>query len=475
MADGQDWNSLTTRVAIIGAGPSGMAQLRAFESARENGREVPEIVCFEKQEDWGGQWNFSWRTGIDGNGEPVHSSMYRNLWSNGPKEALEFAEYTFDEHFGRAISSYPPRAVLWDYISGRVEHSDVKKYVRFNTSVRWVQYDEETQKFTVTVEDLINRTTESSEFDHVIVGSGHFSFPNVPEFAGIETYPGSLRHAHDFRGAESFADKDVLLIGASYSAEDIGVQSYKMGARSVTLSYRTQAMGFDWPEGMREVPLVERFDGSTVHFSDGTSGEYDAVVLCTGYLHHYPFLPSDLALDSPNCIYPATLYRGVVAESNDKLFYLGAQDQWFTFNMFDAQAWYVRDVILGDITVPNQEAQEAHMATWLARADAITTATEEIQFQADYIRDLIEMTDYPMFDLDEVVRIFLEWKADKRSNILGYRDEVYTSVMTGTMAVVHHTPWLAELDDSIERYLSEPENDVQAVLNDGESVLESKP
>ena len=43
------------------------------------------------------------------------------------------------------------------------------------------------------------------------------------------------------------------------------------------------------------------------------------------------------------------------------------------------------------------------------------------------------------------------------------------------MAVVHHTPWLAELDDSIERYLSEPENDVQAVLNDGESVLESKP
>ena len=115
------------------------------------------------------------------------------------------------------------------------------------------------------------------------------------------------------------------------------------------------------------------------------------------------------------------------------------------------------------------------MATWLARADAITTATEEIQFQADYIRDLIEMTDYPMFDLDEVVRIFLEWKADKRSNILGYRDEVYTSVMTGTMAVVHHTPWLAELDDSIERYLSEPENDVQAVLNDGESVLESKP
>ena len=93
------------RVGIIGAGPSGMAQLRAFESARKLGAEIPEIVCFEKQSDWGGQWNSSWRTGLDASGEPVHSSMYRHLWSNGPKECLEFADYTFDEHFGRPISS----------------------------------------------------------------------------------------------------------------------------------------------------------------------------------------------------------------------------------------------------------------------------------------------------------------------------------------------------------------------------------
>ena len=121
------------RVAIIGAGPSGLAQLRAFESARRRGEEIPELVCFEKQSDWGGQWNYSWRTGLDGNGEPVHSSMYRYLWSNGPKECLEFADYSFEEHFGRPIPSYPPRAVLHDYIAGRVERSDVRKYIRFCT------------------------------------------------------------------------------------------------------------------------------------------------------------------------------------------------------------------------------------------------------------------------------------------------------------------------------------------------------
>lgn len=76
---------MTTRIAIIGAGPSGLAQLRAFQSARAKGAEIPEIVCFEKQQDWGGMWNYTWRTGLDEHGEPVHGSMYRYLWSNGPK------------------------------------------------------------------------------------------------------------------------------------------------------------------------------------------------------------------------------------------------------------------------------------------------------------------------------------------------------------------------------------------------------
>ena len=63
---------MTLRVAIIGAGPCGMAQLRAFQSARDKGTAIPELVCYEKQQDWGGMWNYTWRTGLDENGEPVH-------------------------------------------------------------------------------------------------------------------------------------------------------------------------------------------------------------------------------------------------------------------------------------------------------------------------------------------------------------------------------------------------------------------
>ncbi|MGN0101180.1 MAG: NAD(P)-binding domain-containing protein [Dietzia sp.] len=456
------------RIAIFGAGPSGIAALRAFESAQRAGATIPEIVCYEKQDDWGGQWNYSWRSGIDKYGEPVHSSMYRNLWSNGPKEALEFAEYTFDEHFGRPISSYPPREVLWDYIDGRVRRSKVKDKVQFSTAVRWVDYDRGQDNFTVTVENLRSGRTTTSEFDRIIVATGHFSFPNVPEFEGIHTFPGSVQHAHDFRGAENLADKRVLLIGASYSAEDIGVQAFKMGARSVTMSYRTRPMGYDWPDGMEELPLIDRFDGSTVHFTDGETREFDAVILCTGYLHKYPFLPADLALQSPNNIYPSGLYRGVVWQKNPRVYYLGAQDQWFTFNMFDAQAWYVRDLILGRAPLPSAQDRAAHMRAWRDRFQQLGGDADQVRFQADYIRDLIDATDYPTFDLDEVVRIFLAWKEDKAANILTYRDKPHRSVMTGTMAAEHHTPWLRELDDSMERFLSSPErSELEQMVEDG--------
>ena len=43
-------------------------------------KKIPKIVCYEKQEDWGGLWNYSWRTGSDQYGDPVPNSMYRYLW-----------------------------------------------------------------------------------------------------------------------------------------------------------------------------------------------------------------------------------------------------------------------------------------------------------------------------------------------------------------------------------------------------------
>ncbi len=442
-----------TRVAIIGAGPSGLAALRAFQSAAKRKAKIPEIVCFEKQKDWGGLWNYTWRTGLDEHGEPVHGSMYRYLWSNGPKECLEFADYTFEEHFGKPIASYPPRAVLWDYIKGRVEKAKVRKWVRFKSPVRMVEWDKKKKTFHVTVHDRVKDRMYTEDFDFVICASGHFSTPQVPFFEGINTFNGRVLHAHDFRDALEFKGKDVLVVGRSYSAEDIGSQCWKYGAGSVTATYRSKPMGFKWPTNFEERPLLQKLVGKTAYFKDGSTKEIDAIILCTGYQHHFPFMVEDLRLKTTNRLWPLGLYKGVIWENNPRLSYLGMQDQFYTFNMFDAQAWYVRDVILGRVKLPKLDAMKKNSKAWRRREEKLENAEQMIWFQGDYVKELTSATDYPSFDVEGVNKTFLEWEHDKMDDIMGYRNKSYRSLMTGTMSPKHNTPWKDELDDTMEAYL----------------------
>jgi trimethylamine monooxygenase len=445
---------MPARVAIIGTGPAGLSQLVAFEAARKKGAKVPEIVAFEKQSDWGGLWNYTWRTGLDENGEPVHSSMYRYLWSNGPKECLEFADYTFDKHFRQPIPSFPPREVLFDYITGRAKSRGVRKYIRFATPVRFVAFNNKTKKFQVTYEELSDRVTKSENFDFVIVATGHFSIPNVPKFEGIERFPGRVMHAHDFRDAREFEGKNLLIVGASYSAEDIALQCHKYGAKHVTMCWRTKPMGFHWPRGMDERPLLTKLEGKTAHFKDGSTQQIDAIILCTGYQHHFPFLEEKLRLKTRNRLNPPGLYKGVFWEKNPKLMYVGMQDQFYTFSMFDAQAWLARDYVLGRIKLPSRARMEKETAEWVKREEALKNPTEMIDFQTDYMKDLVKDIDYPKLDLGQCAAMFKEWEHQKEESILGYRNNAFHSPVTGTKAPIHHTEWFKAMDDSMASFLA---------------------
>ena len=271
-----------TKIALIGTGPCGLSFLRSLHQAEKNGDSIPEVVAFEKQADWGGLWNYTWRTGSDQFGDPIPNSMYRYLWSNGPKECLEFADYSFDEHFQKPIPSFPPREVLQNYILGRAEKSDVKKYVKFNTTVSSVV--DNGNGFDITYTNKKDNTVHTDSFDKLIVATGHFSVPYIPEYEGMNSFPGRIMHSHDFRDAEEFRNKNVVVLGSSYSAEDVALQCYKYGAKTVTIGYRNNPMGFNWPEGMKEVHYMDKIDGNKAIFKDGTVQEMDALILCTGYL-----------------------------------------------------------------------------------------------------------------------------------------------------------------------------------------------
>ena len=193
------------------------------------------------------------------------------------------------------------------------------------------------------MEDLKAQTTSDAKFSHVIVAVGIFNVPNKPTFVGMETFPGIIIHAHDFREALQYKNRRVLVVGASYSAEDIALQCIKFGAKRVVTSYRTKPMGFKWPNGIEERPLIKEVSGNTIKFIDGSSVDVDAIILCTGYRYHFPFLDEDLRLRSAPSLYPEGLYRGTLwlNGGNNKVFYMGVQDQYFSFTMFDAQGQWI--------------------------------------------------------------------------------------------------------------------------------------
>ena len=91
-------------------------------------------------------------------------------------------------------------------------------------------------------------------------------------------------------------------------------------------------MGFNWPDSIGEKPLLQKLEGNIGHFKDGSTEEIDTIIMCTGYLHSYPFLEDNLRLRSPNCLYPPNLYKGLVwlgtnGDGNDcgdnKMLYVG--------------------------------------------------------------------------------------------------------------------------------------------------------
>jgi trimethylamine monooxygenase len=111
--------------------------------------------------------------------------------------------------------------------------------------------------------------------------------------------------------------------------------------------------------------------------------------------------------------------------------------------------------MLGRITLPANEVMAADSREWVTRELKSADAFDEIDFQAAYILDLLEDTDYPAFDVASVADIFKQWEHDKQADILGYRNKSYRSTQTGTLAPVHHTPWMDAMDDSLETFLQE--------------------
>ena len=344
----------------------------------------------------------------------------------------------------------------------KASNRDLKQFIKFSTAVNRVDYIKDTDDFKVRVKHLPTDTESVETFTHIIVASGTFSCGNKLNIPGLEQFRGRVLHSQEVKHMEEFKGQRILLVGAKFSAEDLALQAYKYGAKSVVISWRTMPLGRDWykfPETITQHPEVREFINNTAYFKDGFEAEFDTVIFCTGYKWHFPFMADDLRLKKlfvavSKEFYKATLWLN---RGNGKVLYLAAAYMIYMLPRFDAQALWACKYIMGEIMVPSQEEMVADSEKWLecfAKVDK-TKILDVIQFMTKVLKDLCEAGGYSTSCV-KGFEIFKAWYQHKAENILTFRDKQYRSVHTGKLASVHHTPWMEEFDDTLTTFGLKP-------------------
>ncbi|WAR21647.1 LOW QUALITY PROTEIN: GSXL2-like protein [Mya arenaria] len=290
---------------------------------------------------------------------------------------------------------------MFDYLKGRWTNNagrDLEQYITYSTVVRSVIYTENTEMFTVTVNDLKTGAIRTEQFTHVCVA--YLTSQMLLQLQGIEAFDGRVVHSHDIKDGVELKNQNDLIVGSSHSAVDIALHIMTYGGKSVIVSWRTKAPNHIWPKGITEKCEVESIQGQIVTFKDGSSAVVDSIFLCTGYKTLFPFLENRLRIAEETSFYQSELYKGslFLPVAQSKLFFVGAQDQLYTltFIMF---------------FLPNEpkstEEMQKYADDWHGRVKHLKCLPDFIEFQASFISDLAEDTQYGM-EYTKAVPLFLE-------------------------------------------------------------------
>lgn len=76
-------------------------------------------------------------------------------------------------------------------------------------------------------------------FDAVIVATGRFSNPYIPDIPGLQTTDINVLHARDYHHAEPFRDQRVMVVGSGPSGVDIALELAEVAKLPVLLSVRS--------------------------------------------------------------------------------------------------------------------------------------------------------------------------------------------------------------------------------------------
>lgn len=455
-------------VAVIGAGISGVSAAAHLLRVGIN------VTLFERTGVIGGVWHLDPRPDIDPpfpNDRPsrpdwkaveaegldpevvalLHaptSPCYAGLVNNIPTPVMRSSLL----HWPEGTDEFATHDVIRQYVEDIASQNSVLDTVQFHTRVESVTKPDGEDRWTVRTSKLQKAKSgpgyqfgkKTWKFDAVVVASGHYNVPRVPDIPGLsgwkQRFPDRVMHSKLYRSPERFAGKTVLIIGAGVSSMDIAKETAARGAK-VYQSVRESkyALNADrLPENAERVAMVSEFvasDGKPseepqkdqaipgkVVLSDRRVLEgIDHVVVATGYITSYPFLedleqPSvsweeadDKVVITSDGYITHNLHKDIFYIPDPTLAFVGVSHLVSTFSFFDFQAQVVARVFAGQVQLPSESImKEEHKErkAKFQRGDRFhSLLLKEDLYMAEVLgwvnEDLVKANIQPMKEVDE--------------------------------------------------------------------------
>lgn len=257
----------------------------------------------------------------------------------------------------------------------------------------------------------------------VVVASGHYHAPRVPDIPGISElkrqFPTRIQHSKGYRTPERFAKRNVLLIGASVSSTDIARELGPI-ANNIYQSHRGGAFDLPaslLPENATRVEEVVAFDlpkDSTVAIDESEPlpvtiklksgqtlcGIHD-ILVCTGYHITVPFLPglhsdNTAAVDaSPTTLVTDgtqlhNLHKDIFYIPDPSLVFIGVPYFTATFTLFEFQAMFAAKVLAGKVKLPSEKAMRKEYEDRISLKGYGKTFHSLREKEVEYVNELLE-------------------------------------------------------------------------------------
>jgi cation diffusion facilitator CzcD-associated flavoprotein CzcO len=201
---------LGRRICVIGAGPCGLTALKNMLASG-----LDQVECFDDSDAIGGNWVFR--------EEPQRTSVYETTHIISSRRLSGFEDYPMPDDF----PDFPSHRQILAYLQDYAAHFGLMSHIRLRTRVRQATRRAD-GRWVVQLSRQGNE--EEQVFDHLVVCSGHHRDPYIPDYPGC--FEGETLHSRDYKRADSFRGKRVLVVGSGNSGADIAVDVSRVAART---------------------------------------------------------------------------------------------------------------------------------------------------------------------------------------------------------------------------------------------------